>query len=297
MGNNVSNTDSLWRICENLYFPQNLRIQSWKTRNQYRFACNFFGEYLGRIGTIDDLRKPVLIGFLRWLNDEKGLAPKTCNERVGRLKTLWQWLAEEELLDRIPPKNIRLQEPESTPTAWTIDELTTLYRSAGAMPGQICGIPAGSWWQAWLLWLWNTGARCGESFALEWSHVRDNGLVVVPADVRKGRKKTAYYRLWQETYEMMLGIRTELPNVFPWAGCIGSYYHSWKVLLRIAGLPNGRKRKTQSMRVSHATWITIRGGDASSSLMHSDPATTRKHYIDSQMVAENKPDLRLPRIA
>jgi len=60
---------------------------------------------------------------------------------------------------------------------------------------------------------------------------------------------------------------------------------------KAAKLPSGRHRKTQSMRVSHATWLTVVGGDATKSLMHSDPATTRDHYIDPKIAMPNQPRL------
>lgn len=280
-------TDTLSSVCDTLYFPQSLTISSSATIKQYRIALADFAAFIGRAGTIDDLRKPVLIGFLKWLKAQ-GLAARTANERTGRIRALWRWLAEEELIDRVPPKGIRLPVPESEPVAWTEDELRLLYLAAITMPGQVAGINAGDWWQALLVWLWNTGERYGATMALTWPMIDEKKRVaIISPDARKGRRKAAYYRLWPDTLEHLERIRTASPRVFPWSKCDCTYWLDWGRLSKRAGLPTGRNRKTQSMRVSHATWLAVRGGDATRSLMHSDPATTRKHYIDSRLtVAE-----------
>ncbi len=284
-------TDSLRGVCNTLYFPQSLTIRSESTRKQYLFALNDFCRFLGREPIIEDLRKPIIIGFLKWLESVSRLAPKTCNERTGRLRALWSWLFEEGMVTLPPPRNVRIPEPEKMPTAWTAEELRRLYIAAGEQPGQVSGIHAGLFWQTLLCWLWNSGSRYGETMALEWSMVDTcRQLVIIPPSARKGRKKTGRYALWPDTLKMLESIRTELPNVFPWDKCEGSYYHTWDVILKRAGLPTGRNRKTQSIRVSHATWLAASGGDATGSLMHSDAATTRKHYIDSS-ITTNAPKL------
>lgn len=277
-------SDALSGVCETLYFSGNLRINSPITKKQYRHAPNDFAAFLGRIPIIDDLRKPVLTGFLRWLKDVRGLAAKTCNERTGRLRALWQWLAEEQMLDRIPPRNLRLPEPETVPVAWSTEELRAIFYAAGNLAGQVSGVPAGKWWQALLLWLWNTGARYGETMALEWEMIRGE-MAVIPGAKRKGGLKTAYYRLWPDTLERMHALRGESSRVFAWDRSECSYYLEWNRLLKSAGLPTGRKRKTQSMRVSHATWLAASGGDATRSLMHSSGTTTAKHYLDRAKLA------------
>lgn len=285
-------TKMLWPLCERLYFPQNLRIQSPDTKRQYRFAINDFRRFLCHEPELDDLRKPVLIGFLRWLRETMELAPRTANERAGRVRALWQWCCEEELVPRIPPRNIRLPVPERIPTSWTVEQLRTLFGAASEMPGQVSGVDAGLWWSAHLLWLWNTGERIGATLALRWEHLQGN-VATIPAEVRKGRQKTGIYRLWPETVLALEHIRSASPLVFGWDRCEGSYYLHWNHLLRIAGLPGGRNRKAQAMRVSHATWLQIRGHDPTASLGHASAATTKKSYIDTRLTVQ---DADLPRL-
>ena len=287
----MQSTDTLWNVCERLYFPQSLTIHSEITRKNYRYACEFLATFLGREATIADLTKPVLIGYLKWLVNVRQLAPKTANERCGRIRAMWAWLDEEGLIDRRAPRNIRLPEPDKIPVAWSREELAALYAATNEMPGQVAGVDAGAWWQGLLLWLWNTGARYGETMAVEWTMINlQTRTVHVPARYRKGRRKPAIYRLWEDTQAALIAIRTAEPRVFAWDRSEASYYLHWNDLLRLANLPTGRNRKTQSMRVSHASWLAVRGGDATRSLLHSDPATTRAHYLDSRLTT-TEPDL------
>ena len=89
----MTSQNNLWTICHDQYFPLNLRIGSVDTIRQYRFALNDFAESLGRIATIDDLNDDNLTRLSRNLLRVRGLAPRTVNERVGRIKSLWTWLA------------------------------------------------------------------------------------------------------------------------------------------------------------------------------------------------------------
>jgi hypothetical protein len=64
--------------------------------------------------------------------------------------------------------------------------------------------------------------------------------------------------------------------------------------LERAGLPNDSRHKTHCLRCSHATWLAVMGGNPSAALMHSDPATTQKHYIDSRLCPPVQPKLFVP---
>lgn len=288
------NDSTLWSVCHKQYFPVRLTIRSEHTRAQYRFAINNFCDFLGRPPELTDLSDDNLAALTHALL-AGGMAEITANERVGRLKTLWTWLAKRGRLTTFPTLD-RLPTPEKIPRAWTVDELKLLFESCRREPGTIDGVPAGDWWLALHAWLWCTSERKGASLAMTWPMLDLRaGLAVLPASIRKGRNKPAVYCLWPETITALRSI--ELPRrefVFPWPFHNGTYYNRYSRILRRAGLPVGRAHKTHAMRVSHASWREAMGGDASKSLGHCDPATTRKHYLDPRIVRKDQTQLFWP---
>lgn len=290
----MRDTSTLWSVCTDYYFKIRLSIRSEDTRNQYRYAINNFSTALGRTATIADLNDDNLAILCHWLTN-KGLAPITVNERVGRVKTLWTWLARRGVVKTFPTLG-RIPQPETTPRAWTVDELRRLFDACAAERGTICGVRAGLWWVALHSWLWCTSERFGATMRLKWEHLDlDGQIAIVPAGIRKGHTKPAVYNLWPEACSALRLIREPVRDlVFPWHLTECSYYLHYSRILRRAGLPDGRHNKTHAMRVSHATWREATGGNASQALGHADPATTRKHYLDPRIVKPDAPPLFWP---
>jgi len=276
-------------VCRDDYFPLNVKITAPNTVRQYGFALDDLNECLGRTAVITDLTDDNLIRMTRYLLG-RGLAPKTINERVGRIRTLWTWLAKRGEL-RTRPTAPKLQEPEPVPFAWSIDELRRQFVAAGEMPGKVGRIKAGDWWQALFSWVWCTGERKEATFLMEHRHVNHRSkIATLPASIRKQKKKTAIYPLWDEVCEKIKAIKQH-ERVFYWDRSNVSFYLHYDKLLQRAGLETGRDRKTHSLRVSYATWITVSGGDATKALLHDSPVTTKRHYIDSRHLPHDVPDL------
>lgn len=284
---------SLWRICHDQYFRVRMQLRSEKTRVQYRLALNNFTALLGRPAMPDDLTDDNLAALCHALLDAE-LSPFTVNERVGRLKSLWNWAAKRGMVKTFPTLE-RVPAENKIPRAWSIDELNRLFASCSREQGHVAGIPAASWWLALHAWLWCTSERKGATFALCWSMLDlDSMTAAVPGSIRKGRKPRVY-DLWPDCCSMLRAI--QLPKrelVFPWPMNDGTYYNHYSRILRRADLPVGREFKTHCMRVSHASWREASGGNASQDLGHSDPATTQRHYLDPRIVRREQAPLFWP---
>lgn len=285
--------DTLWSLCESIYFPRRLTIGP-ETRRQYHYALNDFGLVLGHEPTEADLTDDALLVWMRALLDRE-LSPWTINERVGRVKTLWSWLARRGRLTTFPTVT-RLPCPEPTPRAWTQEELARLFAAADLEGGRIDVVPARLWWRARLAFHWFTGERKGAVDALrqEWCDLA-RGKCWIPAHVRKGRRKPATYDLPPPLVACLSAIwQPPRALVFPWDRHRDVYWLRWNRILRNAGLPGGAKRKTHALRVSHASWRAKAGDDPSRALLHSDPATTRRHYLDPALLDEARTQLFVP---
>lgn len=189
--------------------------------------------------------------------------------------------------------------PEKIPRAWREDELVKLFNACRRQRGEICGIEAFRWWLTIHGFWWATSERIGATMALRLVDLRlDERLAVVPARIRKGKRQAMVYSLWPDLVEMLRAIMPPAgpPRdlVWPWPTHRTTFYHHYGKLLLMAGLPNDRAAKPHAMRVSHASWRQVIGEDATRALGHSDPAVTRRHYIDPTLAKQDESKLFRP---
>ncbi len=281
------------------YLPQNLKGRSQETARQYKFAVNDFAEALGREPELSDLTDESLaVMASHLLSPPRSVAAITCNDRVGRIKTFWNWAARRRVVDKFPTIS-RLPVPERIPKAWREDELVKLFNACRSARGDIGGVPAWRWWFCLHGWLWCTAERIGATLALRPEHLRlAEAVAVVPAEIRKGGRKPAVYPLWADLVAMLREVLPpKLPHrerVFPFPYDHTTFYNRYTRLLERAGLPTDRRSKPHAMRVSHATWTHIAGGDATRALGHGSPETTRKSYLDSTLIRPDERQLFRP---
>lgn len=270
----------LWSVCTGEYFPRRLRLRSPKTRLQYSYAIQSFGVCLGKSPTLDDLDDDKVTVWLGSLLDSD-LSVYTVREKLGRVLTLWRWCAARRMVQAWPTVQ-RPEPPEIVPVAMTVAELRSLFDASLREGGWIGPIKAWEWWPAYLQFIWNSAERMSAAMAMRYEWVNlDRGIVVIPGDVRKGRRKAGVYHLWPRTVQLMRKIAEPRREMFfPWPFSTATYWHRFGRICRRAGLPDDRKHKTHGIRCTHATHRYLAGQDATASLMHDSPETTRKHYFD-----------------
>jgi integrase len=286
------------------YFALNVRIRDEKTKRQYRYALQNFAQFLGREPTLADLDDDTITRLMIWLRDFKQLHPRTVNDRRGRINALWTWLANRGITLR-RPTNCPLEVPARTPRAWTREQLHQLIRACYDSPGTFCGLPLSTWLLAFHALAWDTGARTTELLELRWEWLDwSTAWLSVPANVRKARRSDRVYRLMPDTvallrtfskplglileYDLHHAYRQDGPERGP-----SRVHQIYKELLQRAGLPASRYDQPQKLRRSHGSWLFAAGGDATASLGHSSPATTRRSYLDPSITAP-APAERLP---
>ena len=237
---------------------------------------------LARPPRLSDLADDTITRLTIWLRDVKQLHSRTCNDRRGRINSLWRWLADRGLCAK-RPTNCPLDVPSRTPRAWTRDELSRLIHACAAAPGTICSLPASVWWLAFHALAWDTGARTTEILSFRWEWIDASGWLSVPADARKARRKDAVYRLQPDTLAILAPISRPVGLVLGWTLHRSRFWQLYHELLSSAELPNTRYDKPQRLRRSHASWLASAHGDATASLGHSDARTTRESYLDPRI--------------
>lgn len=280
---------TLWHIVTTKYIPNNLKIRTEATIYQYGCAFKDFRDYLRREPLLADLTDDNLVGMMRMMLD-RGCAPRTVNERAGRIRAAWNWLARRRIVEQFPTVQ-NLRETKRTPKAWTREQLALLMEECDVQGGRIAGVPARLWWKALHLVLFDTGARIGEILALRWEWIDlATGYVDIPAEVRKGGEKDACYQLHAETLATLAAIH--LPHgelVFAWEKTESMLYIRYKRILKAAGLPHDRKSKFHRMRKSVASHLQAGGHNASQALGHSSAEVTRESYLDPHVVGMVSP--------
>jgi integrase len=256
-----------------------------KTQEHYRRAVRWLGEMLGRSPQLSDLTDDHIRALLAWLQQTRKQSATTANGAHKCLCRLWRWARDRGLVNTGPTVP-RLKEPARTPQAWTHDELRRLVDAASTSPGSIAGIPAGLWWRALLALEWDTGCRASELLAIRWEWVEwDRRWIRVPAECRKGGRRDAVYGLMADTIAALEPIRQPQGPILGDVGHRSAYYRLWDDLLARAGLPTGRRRKTQMLRRSFASHLLSGGGDPTAALGHASRATTQASYLDPTLTA------------
>lgn len=269
------------------YLAVRTKIRSLKTHDHYRRSIRQFAAYLGREPLLADLTDDNLSGFLL-ATVQAGFCEQTANQRTKQLRALWTWLAKRRLVDQFPTFD-DLQEPEPLPEAWTDQQLHQLFAACANQRGWIGPHLASTWWLAIHWWWLSTAERTEATMHLERSMLRlDDHMAIVPARIRKGRKKHRHYRLTPRCCEL-LGQMIMVPSatglVFDshWRDW-HSIYPAYRRLIKASGLPYVRgKSGPKKLRCSVYTRIEMAGGDASKFARHSDRRVTDA-YLDQLMI-------------
>lgn len=278
------------------YFRINPRIRSQLTRDQYTFALRDFGEALRRFPIVADLTEEA-IAELRRLLQSRGLAIRTINERVGRLISLWRFLAERGIVRNFPPRH-RIPEPKRAPQAWTVGQMQQILAALSAAKGYVDGIPEGAWWRSLILAMWSSGERITALLSARWEfYDHETGYLLIPAEHRKGQYRDGVYRMDDPAKESIDAIH--LPArvlIWPWPKDRSYLWIRYGSLLKRAGIASGRYSGFHKIRRSVASHYELAGGDASRLLGHSDRRITEKSYIDPRIARTPQAADRLPRI-
>ena len=264
------------------YFRLNPRVRCEQTRRQYRFALNDFAAGFDRPPTVADLSDDAIAEMMGRLT-ARGLAPKTINERRGRINCFWSWLAKRGVV-KLWPTVPRIPEPSRTPRAWSADDLQRLFAALAMVKGKVGGVPAGLWWRSLHLVAWDGGERISALLACRWEYLTA-GWLLVPAEVRKGKRKDASYRLAEDTLGCLEALRTfsRGAEIWPWPYSREYIWIRYREIRRRAGLPVDRRSSFHRMRRSVASHLEAAGGDATAALGHESRRITQS-YLDPLIV-------------
>lgn len=276
------------------YAHRRLRGTSQNTADKFQATLSLLERVIGRKPTIADLTDENVEAVM-WAAREKGNSIPTANAHRSKLRALHTFAFRHRLVDGtidVP----KMKAPRRIPQAWTQEQLARLFQECQKQRGDIAGVPASSWLVALLATLYDCGERISAMMQVTWEMINlDTGVLLIPAELRKGKSGDMCYRLHPTTIDLLRAIEKPRRDVvFAWPGCQGKLWYRFKNLLRDAGLPHGRRDKFHKMRRTHASFVMACGGNPQLALGHADAATTRD-YLDPTICGGPQPCDIIPR--
>lgn len=271
---------SLQEFFEQWYLPLRLIGASQHCIFQYRLNISRFSDWLHRPATTDDLTDENLARFIGTIVAD-GRSPATANKVLSQLRALWEFAARRGLRTDYPSIR-KLTEYKRAPTAWSREQLSTLFHALRSVRGRVCHVRASVWWICLHAVLWDSGARIGAILRAEWSDVDwERGELLLRAEIQK-QKADQRFKLHPDTLALLSLMRQRSGPLFPWPTSRANIWDHYKRILRDAGLPHDRRSKFHRMRRSVASWFEASGGNATELLGHSSRKVTEA-YLDEQI--------------
>jgi site-specific recombinase XerD len=241
-----------------------------------------FSRFLGRLASIEDLNAPAINRFLRSLAEE-GKKPPTIRGRRANLVVLWRFGHKLELL-AAEPKNVKtIKIPETIPTAFLLEEISLLIKSADRLKGQFSnGRCKRLWWTSLLHAKYDTGLRLADVLSIERPWIQAGTVTIVQA--KTGHQHTAPLR--DSTLALigqMMG-KQATGLIWPLWGRREVFYRAFKKLREDAGLKAGTSRWLR--RSSYSYVEASNPGMGAAHLGHKTPGLAKKHYEDRRIVRQ-----------
>lgn len=241
-------------------------------------------DFLQREPETTDFDDLVIAKFLRWraVTPHRGkvCSPASVAKDKAHLSALWNFAARKRIAAEFPDLP-RLKVPTRPPKGYTVAEVSALVRAARVCQGSIGGVPAPWFWMTLIQSLWYTGERIGSHLRLRWSEVDlDACRITFLGETRKGGVETIQRAIHPDLAQQLRRYRrADGDLVWPWIEhrVVNSLFQSLRVLCRRAGV---KPRGFHAVRKASGSYVKAGGGDATEHLSHSNPKTTKDHYLD-----------------
>ena len=278
-----------------------------RTASLFSTTIDRFEVFLQRPATIDDFDDLTLARFAQWRATDRHYRgrlprPATVKKDVAHLSALWTHAAKKRMTRS---DGVLIEHPDlprglvkvslRPPKGYKLDEIDALVKAARGRKGNVGPVPAWWLWETLLKTAWQTAERIGGLLALRWRDVDLEGRrVTFDGATRKGGTKTIVRSITPDLAGLLAKHRRgDDELVWPWVEhrTPASLWPSLTVLGRTAGV---HAHGFHAIRKASGSFVAAAGGDATEFLSHSDPSTTRQHYLDAAIVGGDDPLDLLP---
>ncbi len=274
---------SLLAFFENVYRPRRLTCAADSTISDYRSAIRQFSFTLGCQATLDHLTEDHIERFMHSIV-ASGKTAERANSRRGTMLALGRLAWKKRLIAEDLRDVEKLPVAKRVPEAWTMEEFSRLLCTAAAQLGNAAGLPAGTFWPALLLVVFDTGLRISAALSLRSADFKPP-FILARAENQKQKADQAL-TLHPDTIELLRSTRPfDRELLLPRGGAYNWYGHGLRRILKQAGLPHGPRDLWHKIRRTHATHLANAVGRAAAveQLGHSDPSVTAR-YLDPRLI-------------
>ena len=280
----ASKTLELTSFLDKHYYPCQPGL-SWRTKKEYKTTVDKFARYLNRAPMLADLNNQTVGTYFAALY-QIGQSKGTIEKERAQLLTFWRHAHTLGMLvagPLIQPMTVG----ERIPTALSIDQLKKLRKAIPLLEGSWSGISKAELMRACFSIQYATAARIGEVLALRFDDIQGR-VISFRAETRKFGKEPLVKSVPAWVIEDIERIqKPKRDELFPLGkGAVVKFAHLYGRLFELADVPRPKGKSSHLLRSTHATFVWLAGGDATTSLGHASEDTTRKSYLDPRF----KPD-------
>ncbi len=265
-----------------VYLKHHIWLKS-NTIGQYTVTLRLFDAWHGTAVAVENLSVDLILGFLRSRLQHSG--SRTVNNKRAAILTLWRFAYRKGYCKTPVPDSQdipKLPETKQLPTAWSIPEFSRLLDACSS--ARCLEDWDARTWRALLLVSFDTSHRLGALLSARRADLSSLGFLTIRGEHTKQGRDVSH-KLHVDT----IAALAELPEhrlLFPWPLSITSIRFYYKEILRVAGLPCGRRDLFHRLRRTSATHLAVVAGIAAAEqhLDHSTPGLAQKSYIDPRFL-------------
>ncbi len=248
---------------------------------QYLVTLRLLDSWAGRAVKVDELSAELILNFLRFRRLTR--SPRTVNNNRAHLLTLFRSAVHTghhpgPVPDHVP----KIRETSQLPTAWSVEEFSRLLDacdSARCLLGW-----DGRHWRALLLVSWDTSHRLSALLSAKRDDLSALGFLIIRGEHTK-QGRDVCHKLHADTIAALDAL-PEHEFMFPWPYNKRAIWLEYKKLLRVAGLPCGRRDLFHRLRRTSATHLAAVAGieAAEKHLDHTTHGLAVRSYIDQRFM-------------
>lgn len=262
------------------------------TRNNwYLPAIADYRDCLGTDPRLEDMCRDRLNAWIDRRVSEGRLSCYTIKTRRGALLSIWRAAVEHDLLDVMPAKIRQVRMRRTNPTAWDRAEVQRLFSySLHNMPDKrmpMTDLPQRVFFASLISAGYDTALRLGDLLSIEREWIRTDKEGAGWMSIQQSKTGLLVASRINPTtmglIDRLMSTNSDRRLIWPLGFRREALYRQFKRLVKQSGVRSGTFRFLRRASTTHVEMDAP--GTAYRHAGHSDPATTRRYYLDHEQLS------------